>query len=56
MDAEVDTSILLLRCQDLTFGLYATASESSPTQCLLFFDAIEEHWVTEDGHQVAPEY
>ena len=39
---------------DLFFGLCATASESSETQCLLFFEAIEEHWVTEDGHPVAP--
>jgi hypothetical protein len=45
----------LVRCQDLKFGLCATASESSPTQCLPSFRAIEEHWVTEDGHPVAPE-
>ena len=44
---------LLLRCEDLKFGLSATASESSETQCL-FFEVIEEHWVTEDGHPVAP--
>ena len=46
----------LVRCQDLKFGLCATASESSETQWLHFVEAIEEHWVTEDGHPVAPEY
>ena len=45
----------IMRFQDLKFGLCATASESSETQCLLFFRGNEEHWVTEDGYPVAPE-
>ena len=55
MDVEVDTSILLVRCQDLTFGLCATASQSSET-VFSFIEAIQEHWVAENGHPVAREY
>lgn len=29
--------VYIVRCQDVKFGLCATASESSETQCLLFF-------------------
>ncbi len=44
--------MLITRSDDGYFGL---TRKSSSTQYLPIIEATEEHWVTEDGHPVAPE-